>query len=62
MWVTTRVSPGATRSRSSSRPPRSSLAPLASLGADVADGAAGADQPFHLQVQVLVLGLPDPRP
>ena len=30
MWVTTRVSPWTTRSSSSRRPPRSSLAPLAS--------------------------------
>ena len=30
MWVTTRVSPSTTRSNSSRRPPRSSLAPLAS--------------------------------
>ena len=30
MWVTTRVSPATTRSSSSGRPPRSSLAPLAS--------------------------------
>ena len=30
MWVTTRVSPSTTKSSSSRRPPRSSLAPLAS--------------------------------
>ena len=38
------------------------LGPAGLLGADVAHGAAGADQPFHLQVQVLVLGLPDRDP
>ena len=57
MWVTTRVSPSTTRSSSSRRPPRSFLAPLASLGPNVAQGAAGADQPLHLQGQILVLRL-----
>ena len=57
MWVTTRVSPSTTRSSSSKRPPRSFLAPLASFGSDISQGAAGADQPLHLQVQILVLRL-----
>ena len=57
MWVTTRVSPSTTRSSSSKRPPRSFLAPLASSGSDISQGAAGADQPLHLQVQILVLRL-----
>ena len=57
MWVTTRVSPSTTRSSSSRRPPRSSLAPLASSALNIAQGAAGADQPLHLKVQILVLGL-----
>ena len=57
MWVTIRVSPSTTRSSSSRRPPRSFLAPLGFLGSNVAQGAAGADQPLHLQVQILVLRL-----
>ena len=38
------------------------LGPAGLLGPDVAHGAAGADQPLHLQVQVLILGLPDRDP
>ena len=34
------------------------LGPAGLLGPDVAHGAAGADQPLHLQVQVLVLRAP----
>ena len=33
------------------------LGPAGLLGSNIAHGAAGADQPLHLQVQVLVLGL-----
>ena len=57
MWVTTRVSPSTTRSNSSKRPPRSFLAPLASSARIFSQGTAGADQPLHLQVQILVLRL-----
>ena len=38
------------------------LGPAGLLGPDVADGTAGADQPLHLQVKVLVLRLPDRDP
>ena len=62
MWVTTRVSPSTTRSSNSRRPPRSFLAPLASSARMLPMAAAGADQPLHLQVQILVLGLSAPRP
>ena len=36
--------------------------PAGLLGSNIAHGAAGADQPLHLQVQILVLGLPDRDP
>ena len=35
------------------------LGPAGLLGSDIAQGSAGVDQPFHLEVKVLVLGLPD---
>ena len=57
MWVTTRVSPGATRSSKFQEAAAVVLGPAGLLGPDVAHGAAGAHQPLHLQVQVLVLGL-----
>ena len=38
------------------------LGPAGLLGSNIAHGAAGADQPLHLQVQILVLGLPDRDP
>ena len=49
--------PSTTKSSSSNSPPRSFLAPLAFLGSNIAHGAAGADQPLHLQIQILVLRL-----
>ena len=62
MWVTSRVSPSTTRSNSSKRPPRSFLGSAGFLGSDISQGAAGADQPLHLQVQILVLRLSDRDP
>ena len=38
------------------------LGPAGLLGSNIAHGAAGADQPLHLQVQILVLGLSDRDP
>ena len=38
------------------------LGPAGLLGSNIAHGAAGADQPLHLQVQILVLRLSDRDP
>ena len=57
MWVTTRVSPSTTRSNSSKKAAAVVPGPAGFFGSDISQGAAGADQPLHLQVQILVLRL-----
>ena len=62
MWVTTRVSPLDHQVQQFQKAAAVVPGPAGFFGSDISQGAAGADQPLHLQVKILVLRTLSPRP